>query len=740
MPVKLPLLVVSTVLVTGMLMTGARDGMFETEPDGARTLVTAAPSGPAPPPTDKDHSEDDLEGLARDILSIRPPKADRLPTALPGLPFELSQADRSETPAPPPAPTGNAETTGKDAPVEVDETALRYFAARGDAARLAAEIARLRTLYPNWTPPADPLAVPQNADRQLEAMWQLYAEGRYAEVRKAVVERQASTPDWQPPADLLERLTLSEARGRLINASNQKQYQIVIEVGAANPALLNCSEVDVLWRLAEAFRGTERPQRAVDAYRYILTNCTDPAERIATMQKAASGLDYNRVQPLLALEKPTDGGGEFDSIRDDLARRFVGEASEDPALAIAPQYLERVRDLALGPDAKATDMLLLGWYDLRRDDMAEAESWFQRAREREDSAEAARGLALTLLQRKRPQEAEAVLHRWRDASEDTAAVYLSAVDGVLAVDPAVAIDEAVLLRMAQAALHQRHAPAAQLFGWYARGFAQPETAARWFETALDWAPDDEPSAYGLALTRLQLKDRAGFADLQKSWASRSVRIADLAKTAAATPRQGRAAESAQSRSPRSASDGAPWATSSAPATDDTRRMSCINRINPSRLSATAALARGWCLMELNRPLEAAETFAVALSSTDRKTSADASYGQSLAYLRLGLTDKAAVAATAAPMEAPRARQLQGSILADRAVQAFASDRFREALLYLDQRAEVQQETVDLMVLRGYSYMKLNRPREALRIFEAAAATGNRDASRGLADAQAAMGR
>ena len=144
-------------------------------------------------------------------------------------------------------------------------------------------------------------------------------------------------------------------------------------------------------------------------------------------------------------------------------------------------------------------------------------------------------------------------------------------------------------------------------------------------------------------------------------------------------------------------------------------------------------------MELNRPLEAADSFGVAIRSNNHPVSEDAAYGQSLAYLRLGLTDRAAVAATRAPMHSSRARELQASILADRAVQAFQSQHFREALLYLDQRMQVQQEPVDLMVLRGYSYMNLNRPHDALRIFEAAAATGNRDASRGLADAKEAVG-
>src|SRR5690606_8107830 len=135
--------------------------------------------------------------------------------------------------------------------------------------------------------------------------------------------------------------------------------------------------------------------------------------------------------------------------------------------------------------------------------------------------------------------------------------------------------------------------------------------------------------------------------------------------------------------------------------------------------------RGWCLMDLNRPLEAAESFEVAIGSGNRSVSEDGTYGQSLAYLRLGLTDRAAVAATKAPMSAERAREVQTSILADRAIHAYGSDRYRETLLYLDQRAQIQPETVDLMVLRGYSYMKLNRPYDALRLFEAAAATGSR---------------
>jgi hypothetical protein len=64
---------------------------------------------------------------------------------------------------------------------------------------------------------------------------------------------------------------------------------------------------------------------------------------------------------------------------------------------------------------------------------------------------------------------------------------------------------------------------------------------------------------------------------------------------------------------------------------------------------------------------------------------------------------------------------------------FDAGRYRETLIYLDQRAQLQQERIDLMVLRGYCYLNLKMYGDATRIFEAAAATGSRDAARGLAD-------
>lgn len=707
------------------------------------------------------------------VLSDTPPKSAE----------SIAQASpQPQSTQPPSSQQANAAQAADNQP-KVDESALRYFASRGDKARLQAEISRLQTLYPNWTPPADPLAIPQNSDKQLEAMWQLYSEGRYAEVRKAIADRQATESGWQPPVDLLERLDIAEARTRLVNASDLKQYQTVIDIGARTPSLLTCSDIDVLWRVAEAFIRTDRAARGQDAYKYILKTCTNPQERLATIQKAASLLPYQPMQDLLSLEKPDGNGGrEFDSIRTDLARRFVAQGNDDPKLTVSQDYLSQVERVARS-QGFASDDSLLGWYYLRRSDYPDAEQWFKAAHEKEDSATISQGLALVLIADRKPQEAEDAMYKWRNESKDAMATYLAATANLMALQPPANLSEDVLGRIAAEVVKQKYVPTAQQLGWFARAMNQPQAAARWFETALRWKPDDEPSAYGLAITRNQLNDRAGVAEVQRLWAGRSQRIAVLGEPAPRTPaseplpspnqvgqpapqtlpqttmQQGApqtmpsqvapqlpvtqpyvngqipAQQIAPARRAPSPNYAEPVARPRTATRSSRQTAGCNTTVNAQLLTPASALSRGWCLMNLNRPMEAVEAFDVALNNTDPKSREEAAYGQSLAYLRAGLANNAAVAATKAPMNHQRAAELQVAILADRALAAFEGKRYHETLLYLDQRAQLQQERVDLMVLRGYCYLNLKMYDDAERIFTAVAATGSRDGSRGLRDLQ-----
>ncbi|CVI64615.1 MULTISPECIES: tetratricopeptide repeat protein [Agrobacterium] len=679
------------------------------------------------------------------------PATDPLPVAPSG--GQAPQTKTAQAPAPHVTRPASADMP------EVDLSALRYFAARGDKQRLQAEIARLRALYPNWTPPADPLAIPENGDPQLDAMWQLYTDGRYAEVRKAIADRQQAEPGWQPPDNLMGMLSLAEARQRLINASDLKQYATVVDTAANNPGLLTCGEVDVLWRVADAFANTDRMGRARDAYLYILNNCTVASDRIATVQKASALLPAEMMDELLAREKPgADGQLEFEPVKNDLARQFVAKAGEKEGVTVPSTYVMRLQRLA-ETDKLASDALLLGWYNIRQKNMAEAEKWFRKAREEEDSASASQGLALALIDRNEPREAEDVMYKWRNTSDDALATYLAATANLMALEPPVVLPPDVLQRIAAETVARKDAATAQQFGWYSLAFRQTPLALQWFSTALGWKPDDEPSAYGMAVSYHDLRNLAGLRGIQQQWGGRSQRIADVG-TARMVDQSGQAVAAQVTAPPLQAN--APQGETAAvynppvvqqpePSRKQARRAvqvqretsaasrprSCVAYPDPQRLPPQQALDLGWCLMETNRPAEALKAFESAIESGQSNVKSDAAYGQSLAYLRMGLTDRAAVSATKSRMDRPRATELQVAILADRAVSAFGSKRYVETLLLLDQRARLADERTDLMVLRGYSYLAMRRYGEAAQIFESLTAIGNKDGIRGLAAVRAA---
>ncbi|KQO83706.1 tetratricopeptide repeat protein [Rhizobium sp. Leaf262] len=691
-----------------------------------------------------------LSGVQSPINPTRVAQYDTGVTPSVTVPTSGSMQDQMLAQVARPSPTQPATTPpAPTQPAAVDESALRYFAAQGDTARLQAEIARLKVLYPNWTPPADPLAVPEQGDPQLETMWQLYANGRYAEVRKAIADRQVEDANWQPPANLTDMLKLAEARQRLVNSSDLKQYNAVVETAAANPELLTCSEVDALWRLAEAFVRIDKPERARDAYNYVLSNCDGSSERLATVQKASTLLPMAMMDDLLAKEKQgPDGQLEFEPVKDDLARQFVADAGEDKSVTVPPAYLLRLERLAES-NKTASDALLLGWYNVRREKVADAEKWFRSARETEDSASASEGLALALISRGDPQEAEEVMYKWRDSSDDSRKTYLAATANLLALDPPVALEPEVLKRMADVAVSEKDAATAQEFGWYSRAFQQPQLAVQWFTTALDWKADDEASAYGLALSYQDLNNSAEVRRLQQQWGSQSQRILDIGRPAQTGGQQ--VAGASPSRSTAQVQSGNMQTTdvvyrSVAPAVmprqnrvvtqvQSSRNAGrCGATYNPDALAPQQALQQGWCLMDANRPAEALKAFAAALRSGPENVRSDAAYGQSLAYLRMGLTDNAAVSATKSGMDKTKATELQVAILTDRALAAYNNGQYEKALILLDQRARFATERNDLMVIRGYAYLNLKRYSEAIQVFEGPASTGHRDAVRGLAAA------
>ncbi|WP_424934494.1 hypothetical protein [Amaricoccus macauensis] len=587
---------------------------------------------------------------------------------------------------------------------DVDESALRYFAEEGDLDRLNAEIARLKALYPGWEPPDDPLSISGGGDPWEDNLWRLLGEREYALVRDQIVEYRAEDPTWRPSPELLERLNAGEIRTRLVNASDLQQFEMVVTVASDHPELLTCEDTDLLWRVAQAFAQTDREERSVDAYRYILENCDGQQERFATMQKAMVELRRPVMVDLLSLERETSAGiGEFEGIRDELARQAVAEGNSDDHIRVSAGDLKRVASL-FDDRQRVDDALLLGWYHLKRENISEAAEWFERAAHVEETEVGAQGLALTKIAQGNFTQAELVLAPWKGSSESARSVYLAAAANLLAGDPPPKVDEAVLQRIVPEVVKAKDAGTARQLGWYARAFGQDETALKWFEAALNWDPEDEPSAYGLALTYANLGKSDGLGALKSNWRNRSERIASVGLPPRNTAISG---------------DQVPKVTD------------CTGYVSPSTLSPSRALALGWCLLDSERSVDAAQAFKRALQSASAKTRSDAAYGLSLAYIRSGFVDQAAAAATQAKQTPERSNELMASILSERATAAYNRRRYREALQILDHRSGFAPEEVGLMVIRGYSYYNLKQYWRAEQVFSAAAKAGNPDAMQGL---------
>ncbi|WP_201859170.1 tetratricopeptide repeat protein [Microvirga soli] len=643
---------------------------------------------------------------------------------------------------------------------QVDESALRYFASQGDTRRVNAEIARLRALYPNWNPPSDLSQLSAGAaapppDPIIERLWNLYREDRIAEVRAAIAERQASDANWKPPEELVTALETVEARRRLVNASDSGQWQTVLSVATESPGLLTCTNVDVLWRVAEAFARTDQPTRTRDVYTYLLMNCANPAERLATLQKALTLLPEQQVTDLLQFERKTgETPDDFGSIRDELARRRVERASLDSKTTASAEDLAAVERLIRNTN-EAGPVLILGWYNYHHGNPARALELFKTALDRNGAAKAAEGYAMSLRALERLNDAEAFAYEWRERAPENMKIYLDIATALLSQDPAPRLDSQVVARIVPVVTTQRFSDGAQALGWYSYNTQQIRTARDWFRTALGWKPESEPSAYGLALSTQRLNERAAFNAVVAQWRGRSERIADLAD--GTNPGSRRQSAPAQ---PRAEVDVAPPAPSrpAAPRQMTVERVeieqplvrtetaarqrqsearsvlgrSCAMTANPAGLSGDAALTRAWCLMEINRPLEAVAAFDRAISTGSGRAREEAAYGKSLAYLRKNLTSEAAIAAAEAPQTRSRQVELGASILTQRALAAYRDKRYVETLLALSERARLVPEQNDLLLIRGWSYFNLGRYKDAEQVFRAVQRTGHsEEASIGL---------
>jgi tetratricopeptide (TPR) repeat protein len=410
---------------------------------------------------------------------------------------------------------------------EIDLSALRYFASQNDLTRVTAEIRLLRAKHPGWEPPQDLFSATKSSESE-QPLWDLFAKHDYEGVRAAMADLQQNTPDWQPSTDLLSKLTLAEANEKLVAASDAQEWGSVIDIAAANKTLLTCNYVDALWRTAEALVHTDDEARAAEAYRYILTSCKKPAERLATVQKASLLLKSpDEFESLMRLGRRLPSGrSEFESVRLDLIRQKTGDAAAGKSGPEASQSeIDSVAAHARSANDK-NDQQLLGWYNYSRKDFVQAESWFRMALQPGPNPKAAEGLVLTLRAAEKLPEAERLALQYAPLGPLNRKLMVEVIGAVLSDPKSEPVSTEDLATFTKAIDEQHLAEGAQIWGWRLFNANDLSGAQGWFQKSAEWQPS-ESAALGLVVTVRRLRDLRAYGDLVAKYRGTYAKVAQF---------------------------------------------------------------------------------------------------------------------------------------------------------------------------------------------------------------------
>ena len=137
-------------------------------------------------------------------------------------------------------------------------------------------------------------------------------------------------------------------------------------------------------------------------------------------------------------------------------------------------------------------------------------------------------------------------------------------------------------------------------------------------------------------------------------------------------------------------------------------------------SLDVAYERGWCVYNLDRPLEALALFSAAATSgkLSGEVSRDAAYGMALSYLKRNMTEEASRVAAATDFTDSQRKDVESIILDQRGVRSYQLKEYRKAIAFFD---GIEQLTGtlrrDLAIMRAYAYLNVGNRVEARKQFE-----------------------
>ncbi|MDH4413780.1 MAG: hypothetical protein QE484_10760 [Rhizobium sp.] len=449
-----------------------------------------------------------------------------------------AMAAGSPQPATPSLPGDNIETKiaklsqQAEEPVvsakpEVDDTALRYYARTRDLKRLGAELRRLKALYPSWDAPEDLFDAPTDVSEQ--PLWDIFGSGDYVRVRTEMAKLQSENPNWKPSQELVDKLALAETRRLMERSHAQRNWPQVVSLAEGSPQLMVCAEMNTMWITAEALAQSRDFARAFDLYKYILTTCDDPNERLSTVQKASLLLPEAGTRSLVALGVILpDGAGEFDNVSFDLVRRKMGLIAQGaaPATGLSMDELQRFSDY-VQRSFSAADAELFGWFYYGQQSWEASYHWFVSASRMATSLKSIEGVILTLRNMQHRDEALKLARQYATQTPELKKIYIELVSaGLTDQDAPLKPADDELKTFEQYVFEQKSALGAQALAWHQLDNKETKDASRLFQQSVEWEPT-EGGVVGLAVLASRAKNWGRVAAIKKQYGTKFAALEDV---------------------------------------------------------------------------------------------------------------------------------------------------------------------------------------------------------------------
>ncbi|WFE74835.1 hypothetical protein [Roseinatronobacter sp. S2] len=194
---------------------------------------------------------------------------------------------------------GTIAPVAAQSPSSSDLQALRFYLDQGNDPAISAELRRLQSQFPDWTPPSD---VSQLLDgdgpASIDQIYRLIEADDFAAARALIDETDREYPDWAPPSDLLDLLTLSEGQAEFSAAVAAGQMNAAIGIVRGIPALLSCERVNNAWELADIHLSQGNTVQALGIYRSVIGACPDRSILVATLEKADAVANLDELAAL----------------------------------------------------------------------------------------------------------------------------------------------------------------------------------------------------------------------------------------------------------------------------------------------------------------------------------------------------------------------------------------------------------------------------------------------------------